>query len=200
MYDPARQWGLKPESSLGGGGATYVVAGHVVSGGPSKDMFIGESYGRDAQAKAARKTSARDADRALQHLLKRDKEGMKAVLVARDHIQKHAKAAPHSAVKKGKQGRSSKRRREATDSEDESATSDAHTEDIEGDDKKLKKGYSTNLIRSLGFDPAAKDGPRAKDLDVQKKVRINSQLCFLHVDGTAVHIARCSYGRPGEQR
>ena len=86
-YDPARQWGLKPEPSIGGtgGSTTYLVSGHVINGSTqdSRSLFVGEKMGREGQAKAKRKFG-RDADRELKALLERDKEGMKAVVRARD--------------------------------------------------------------------------------------------------------------------
>lgn len=87
-YDPQRQWGLKPEDSSIGDGATYVVSGHVVSGTSSdpRTTYITETIGRDGQAKAKRRMGGgKDAaDRALMALLERDKEGMKAVMSARE--------------------------------------------------------------------------------------------------------------------
>ena len=67
-YDPARQWGLKPETSASSS-STYVVSGHVVSGSGAdlETLYIGENVGREAQAKAARKLAA-DSDKALQRL------------------------------------------------------------------------------------------------------------------------------------
>ena len=84
-YDPARQWGLKPEpDSGGGGGATYFVEGHVVAGSnDAKSLFVAETIGRDAQARASRKAASLETDRALQLLLKRDKEGTRALASAR---------------------------------------------------------------------------------------------------------------------
>lgn len=182
VYDPSKQWGLKPENNFGeSGGATYVVSGHVVSGGSSQSMFVGESVGRDAQAKAARQVSAKDADRALQRLLKRDKEGMKAVLVARDHIRKHSKPVPNCA-KKDKKPVKGPSKGSSLETETEDEDSEINLDDALADDKKVKKGYSTNLIRSLGFDPASRDGSRPKDLDVQKKVYIHLNCSLFHAD------------------
>jgi hypothetical protein len=81
-YDPARQWGLKPEDSSSG--STYVFSGHVISGsaGDSRSMYVGETIGREAQAKASR-ISAKDADRTLKALLEKDKEGTRALIKAR---------------------------------------------------------------------------------------------------------------------
>ena len=88
VYDPVRKWGLKPEpSAVGGtgGSATYVVSGHIVGGpaGDSRSVFVAETMGREGQAKAKRKFG-RDADRELKALLEKDKEGMRAVVRARE--------------------------------------------------------------------------------------------------------------------
>ena len=99
-YDPQRKWGLQPANGSvgsssssqleGGEGPTYVVAGHIVAGGAAgrNDMFLKEKLGRDAQARAARRTNSRDTDVALKRLLARDKEGMKAVQEARKFARK----------------------------------------------------------------------------------------------------------------
>lgn len=176
-----------------------MVAGHIVTGGP-KAMFIGESLGRDAQAKAARKLSTKDADRALQRLLKRDKGGMKAVLIAKEHRKKTSTTGTDDGnPKKGKEAESRKRTRGASDSEDEDSNGDLS--DKAGSDlPKTTKGYSTTLIRSLGFDPAAKDGPKTKDADVQKKVCLIS-LRYAHSDLTEEHnVARCPGGCSSSSR
>jgi len=64
-------------------------------------MFIGETIGREGQAKAQRK-SVGDVDRALISLLERDQEGMKAVMLARGANDAKAKAldkvGPQGAV------------------------------------------------------------------------------------------------------
>ncbi|THH12507.1 hypothetical protein EW146_g7635 [Bondarzewia mesenterica] len=93
-YDPAQKWGLKPDPDKGslapndGGGATYIVSGHVVSSSQSRGLFVGESLGRDAQAKAQRKATLRETDNTLKKLLERDREGMKAVTKAREYAEK----------------------------------------------------------------------------------------------------------------
>ena len=87
-YDPARQWGLKPESEAPG--ATYVVSGHVVSSSDMRSMYSAENMGREAQAKAVRKVAAADADKVLEKLLARDKEGTKALSAARAFSKRRA--------------------------------------------------------------------------------------------------------------
>lgn len=81
-YDPLHQWGLKPEEPARG--STYMVSGHIVSGSDAdpRNMFIGETIGREGQARAQRKNVG-DVDRVLISLLERDQEGMKTVMLAR---------------------------------------------------------------------------------------------------------------------
>ena len=171
-YDPSRQWGLKPDMESGTSGATYVVSGHIVSDRKeSSGLFVNETLGRDAQAKAARKMSAKDADRALEELLKRDKEGMKAVKVAREFGRKLERE------KEGKEqsGRAGKSKGKEKAKEDSGKTTrrDENLGDHSSDEefkKPVKNAYSATLVRNLGFDPTAKDGRKVKDAEVQKKV------------------------------
>ena len=165
-YDPSRQWGLKPEIDSTVGSATYVVSGHIVSDRRESGLFVNEALGRDAQAKAARKVSAKDADEALKKLLKRDKEGMKAVKAARDFGKRHAEKeeAKDGKTDKGKGKEVSKKRKR---NENDSDSSDA-----EGEKELVKNAYSATLVRNLGFDPTAKEGRKVKDSEVQRKVRV----------------------------
>ena len=165
-YDPARQWGLKPEDREGTG-STYILSGHVVSNGPNtSSLFVSERMGRDAQAKAARLVSKKETERALAQLLKRDKGGMRAVKAARDYGRRMANAVDADAD--GKAKRHDKEKKPARLSGDED--SDGET------DKPVKNAYSANLIKALGFDPTAKDGHRSKDADVEKKVCLRDQM------------------------
>ncbi|KAI0718404.1 hypothetical protein C8T65DRAFT_763318 [Cerioporus squamosus] len=166
-YDPARQWGLKPETQASG--ATYVVSGHVISGAASQPMYIGETVGREAQAKAARKLAA-DSDKALQRLLSRDKEGTKALVSAREFAKRKAEAAKEEKGKKGKgkdKGKGKgKEKTEVVKNGDMSSKSEA-----DGDEEQPRKNaYSAELIKQLGFDPTAKDGRAVKDANVQSKM------------------------------
>ncbi|EPQ55896.1 hypothetical protein GLOTRDRAFT_40728 [Gloeophyllum trabeum ATCC 11539] len=156
-YDPQRQWGLKPELNTGAG-AVYVVSGHVVSGSSGKnDMFVSETIGREGQAKAARKLAAKDADKALRGILKRDKEGMKAVVKAREFGLKEKEKTKGGVNKKG----DAKGKEKADAPEASEGTS------------KVKNAFSAKMIKELGFDPTNKNGSRKADEDseVQKKVR-----------------------------
>ncbi|TFK91893.1 hypothetical protein K466DRAFT_628822 [Polyporus arcularius HHB13444] len=160
-YDPARQWGLKPETQASG--ATYVVSGHVVSGGASQSMFIGEHVGREAQAKAARKLAA-DTDKTLQRLLSRDREGTKALVSAREFAKRKAEEAKEEEVKKGKGKGKGKAKAEPSKEGDISSKSERNEE------VPRKNAYSAELIKQLGFDPTAKDGRTTKDANVQSKI------------------------------
>lgn len=170
-YDPARQWGLKPAEGADSGGVTYVVSGHVV-GGSSADprtMHIVENMGREGQAKAQRKMAGRDADRALKALLERDKEGMRAVMKARD-VAKDGRSKGQDVkgggTGKGKgkgkeKGGEEKRKRKAQDSGEESGP----------EVSVAKHSYKAEVIKQLGFDPAVKAGHRTGgDLAMHKKV------------------------------
>ncbi|OSD07685.1 hypothetical protein PYCCODRAFT_1401648 [Trametes coccinea BRFM310] len=151
-YDPSRQWGLKPEREAEG--ATYVVQGHVVSGSDSRSLYVAESVGRDAQAKAARKLSAVDQEKALQKLLARDREGTKALMTARQFSKRKEEESSKDAKGKKKQ-----------------KSDVAEAKDPDSDSNKPRKhGYSAQLIKQLGFDPTAKDGRKVKDENVQSKL------------------------------
>ena len=160
-YDPQRQWGLKPEDNSIGDGATYVVSGHIVSGTSSdpRTTYITETIGRDGQAKAKRKMGGGTdaADRALKALLERDKEGMKAVMSARETGKALAKSEEGKNGKnkcgQGRGDRNGKRKQVADD---------ACGEEPEAE-KKRQSFYSAGIIRSLGFNPSIKMGPRRTD-------------------------------------
>ena len=178
-YDPQRKWGLapanngsavspSPSSQVDAGGPTYVVAGHIVAGvaGGKHDMFLKESLGREAQARAARRTNSHDTDVALKRLLARDKEGMKAVQEARRFAMK---------AKKRQGGKAVVRKEDESDVGDDDDESSGTGDDEEnyGDDggaladrprptttttitKSTKNAYSARVIKELGFDPTAK--------------------------------------------
>ena len=179
-YDPQRQWGLKPEDGSIGDGATYVVSGHVVSGTSSdpRTTYLSETIGRDGQAKAKRKMGGgKDgADRALKALLERDKEGMKAVMSAREAgkmlVKSEEREKERNRSEQGKEDRKGKRKQVADDACDEEP-------DACGAEKKRPSSYSAGIIRSLGFDPSVKMGPRRTDnTSSQNKVHF-SNCCHL---------------------
>ncbi|KAI0711612.1 hypothetical protein C8Q76DRAFT_623679 [Earliella scabrosa] len=173
-YDPARQWGLKPETSASSS-STYVVSGHVISGSGAdlETMYIGENVGREAQAKAARKLAA-DSDKALQRLLARDKEGTKAVLSAREFAKRKAEEVKKEKGK-GKEGKKVGKSN-ASASTNASKSGKAKESKLEPtakqeDDSRMRKNaYSAELIKQLGFDPTAKDGRAPKDAEIQSKL------------------------------
>jgi len=178
-YDPQRKWGLAPSDGRGSAqsssevadGATYVVAGHIVAAG-KRDLFVNESVGREAQARAARLASSRDTDVALKRLLGRDKEGMKAVQAARSFAKKKKKKkAAEGQVAEGKkvskpgkdelQLLSSRKRKEEEDSSDgESGVDDDDAE--EGETRTtMRNAYTAQVIKELGFDPTLRSSSSA---------------------------------------
>ncbi|RPD65157.1 hypothetical protein L227DRAFT_590680 [Lentinus tigrinus ALCF2SS1-6] len=167
-YDPARQWGLKPETQASS--ATYVVSGHVISGGESQSMYIGETVGREAQAKAARKLAA-DSDKALQRLLSRDREGTKALVSAREFAKRKAEAAKDQG-KRGSKGKVKDKGKGKmdSDSKEPQTTKSGAAMGESGEPATKKNGYSAELIKQLGFDPSAKDGRPGRDANVQSKL------------------------------
>jgi minichromosome maintenance protein 10 len=114
-YDPQRKWGLAPGDDSGTPssstveGSTYVVAGHIVAAG-KRDLFLNETVGREAQARAARKAGSRDVDKTLKRLLSRDKEGMKAVQEARAFAKKMKSQQSAETKPSGKERRRGTRR------------------------------------------------------------------------------------------
>ncbi|KAH9855590.1 hypothetical protein C2E23DRAFT_874672 [Lenzites betulinus] len=159
-YDPSRQWGLKPERESTG--ATYVVRGHIVSGADSREMYVGENVGRDAQAKAARKLTAVDSEKVLKQLLKRDKEGTRALASAREFSKRKAEEEEAISGKGKKQRKDKQKPKPAREREDDS--------DSDGEHKPRRNAYSATLIKQLGFDPTSKDGKKVKDDQVQSKL------------------------------
>lgn len=159
-YDPLRKWGLKPSDE--GPGATYMVSGHVVTGSSAdpRTMHIAESIGREGQAKAKRKLDGRDSDKALKALLQRDKDGMKAVIKAREKARELVKDPKSETVSKKTPSERTKRKLDSTDDEDE-----------DREDNVKKTAYSAGMIKSLGFDPSLKPGQkRFENKGVQDKV------------------------------
>ena len=171
-YDPARQWGLKPEPDAGG--STYVVSGHIVNGSSTdpRSIYATENLGREGQAKAKRKLSSRDADKALKGLLERDKEGMKAVIKAREAGK--VRVVDHEGT--GKKDRAGRGKRK---NEDEGAKRDRTVENEVSDNPALpsKNAYSAEVIKNLGFDPVARTGQRRGESDMQKKVGFHLFIC-----------------------
>ena len=159
-YDPARRWGLQPEPTAGS--SVYVVSGHVV-GGSSRDMFTAEKLGREAQEKAKRRLT-QDADKDLKILLERDKEGMRAVTSAREAAAKMLNEFGGGEGRaNGKKADKGKGKAAEVEVEDDDETEESNAP--------VKAAYSANVIKHLGFDPAAKVGrKRVEDLSIKKKV------------------------------
>jgi hypothetical protein len=159
-------------------GATYVVAGHIVASG-KRDLFLNETVGREAQARAARKAGSRDVDKTLKRLLARDKEGMKAVQEARAFAKKMKDQQNTTAKPSGKEGLSGIKRKqeEGEDSEAESGTEDEDESDgALTTDKPAKNAYSAQVIKQLGFDPTHRSAKgRSGDDDATS---IYSKVCF----------------------
>jgi minichromosome maintenance protein 10 len=171
-YDPQRKWGLQPANGSvgsssssqleGGEGPTYVVAGHIVAGGASgkHDMFLKEKVGREAQARAARRTNSRDTDVALKRLLARDKDGMRAVQEARRFAMK-AKAKEkkqriangQAVVRKEEEGDSTGDSDSGNDDEEDDALADRPGSTTTKTTTTTKNAYTARVIKELGFDP-----------------------------------------------
>lgn len=182
-YDPQRKWGLAPgdDSATPSSvveGATYVVAGHIVAAG-KRDLFLNETVGREAQARAARKAGSRDVDKTLKRLLARDKEGMKVVQEARAFAKKMKDQQNTAAKPSGKEGLSGikRKQKEDEDSEAESGTEEEdESDDASTTDKPAKNAYSAQVIKQLGFDPTHRSAKgRSGDDDVTS---IYSKVCF----------------------
>ena len=169
-YDPQRKWGLQPANGSvgspsssqleGGEGPTYVVAGHIVAGGAAgkHDMFLKEKLGREAQARAARRTNSHDTDVALKRLLARDKEGMRAVQEARKFAMKAKARDTKQQIANGKEVEEG----DTGDSYGETSGNDDEEDDALGDRPRSKtkktttNAYSARVIKELGFDPTVK--------------------------------------------
>jgi minichromosome maintenance protein 10 len=146
-----------------GGDTTYVVSGHIIRSGadPRDSMHIAENMGREGQAKARRKMLSRDTDRALKALFDRDRDGMQAVVKAREagHAQKAEKREGSSKGKgkgKAKEG-------------EVSTSKTAQKVGAEPKAPSTKNAYSAEIIKQLGFDPTVKAGHRRYEDDVMKK-------------------------------
>jgi len=132
------------------------VAGHIVAGGAAgkHDMFLKEKLGREAQARAARRTNSRDTDVTLKRLLARDKEGMRAVQEARNFGMK-AKTRDKQRISNGKEV--GKEEADVGDSDSEgSGTDDEEDNALVDRPRSTKNAYSARVIKELGFDPTVK--------------------------------------------
>ncbi|KAH8827204.1 hypothetical protein DL96DRAFT_1498714 [Flagelloscypha sp. PMI_526] len=137
-YDPRKKWGLAPAADAESS-STYIVSGHVVN---ASQMHVGETVGREAQARAQRK--GKNGDKELMGLLERDKDGMKTVLKAREAERERLERLKANA--KGKRKDSSK---EAASTPKETTVP-----------PRAKIAYSVSIIKGIGFDPTLKPGER----------------------------------------
>lgn len=144
--------------------SAYIVSGHVVSGSTSA-LFVGEKLGREAQAKAKRQLE-KGADRNLQALLKRDKEGAKAVIKAREFVAQAERSG--SGAKNDAKG---KRKAMSVSSTEDTSPPESSSAAA------LKPAYSASIIKQLGFDPAAGAGKRPADLSLEHKVSTLGPAC-----------------------
>lgn len=133
--------------------------------------------GREGQAKAKRKFG-RDADRELKALLERDKEGMKAVVRAREMAKlmdekndKSEKGKRKDAKKEIGKAKGKPTKSRFKESDDSNSDTDLVVEDSTMTGTQ-KNAYSAQIVKQLGFDPTMKPGQkRADDMAVKKKVR-----------------------------
>jgi hypothetical protein len=182
-YDPQRKWGLAPADdsatpSSTVEGATYVVAGHIVAAG-KRDLFVNETVGREAQARAARKAGSRDVDKTLKRLLSRDKEGMKAVQEARAFAKKMKGQQSTATKPSGKEGVSGAKRKQKDDTDSEAESGTQSEDESDGSlttDKPTRNAYSAQVIKQLGFDPTRRSG-KGQTVDDDPS-SISSKVCF----------------------
>jgi minichromosome maintenance protein 10 len=176
-YDPQRKWGLSPAEGTAAPStdATYIVAGHVVAGTAGKrDLFLSESVGREAQARAARQASSRDTDAMLKRLLKHDKEGMKAVQAAHE-FAKNARDKEAKALGSDSRLSLEKKKKSEGRASENHGDGDGYVVFVDAD-RSTKNAYSAQVIKELGFDPTR--GRRKVDDDPRKlysKVRPSSK-------------------------
>ena len=157
-YDPRTKWGLKPEARAGGTDATYMISGHIISGsaGDARTLYAAESIGRDGQAKARRKLAGAEGDMSLKRLLERDKDGMRAVMLARE-------TGTGSALLRGSKG--GKGKEHGVEKGAGKSTPSAKPQSVDGAPKTV---YSASVIKGLGFDPALKAGQRRAEYEGTK--------------------------------
>ena len=155
------------------------------AGSSKRDLYLSESVGREAQARAARQANSRDTDAALKRLLKRDKGGMQAVQAARafaKNVRKKEAKAPGRdsgpSLRKRKKGEEGEGDDDVNDDEGGGSASASENDDGDGAgvsvgaDGSTKNTYSARVIKELGFDPGR--GRRKGDDDphnVFSKVR-----------------------------
>jgi hypothetical protein len=146
----------------GGGGATYVVGGSVVSLDKTKrfeQQMIGEQFGRGKLGRDKRKREEQEAEAELQRLL--EKEGSGASMGA-----KYLRAAAKSAREKEKALGKGKGKAAASDDEDDVLDS-------------RKRPFSVEAVRRIGFNPtvrgsSANIGESAEEAQRRVRFRVTS--------------------------
>jgi minichromosome maintenance protein 10 len=121
--------------SDGGGGATYIVGGNVVSTDKAKRFeqeMIAEKFGRGKQGREKRKREEQEAERELQKLLEQDSGGSSMGAKYLREAQRSAKGKERAASGQGK----------------------ASEEPETADDR--KRPFSIEAVRRIGFNPTVK--------------------------------------------
>lgn len=183
-YDPRRQWGLKPEGPAGvargtDGEATYVLGGFVASSARDAPGLVGESMGREGQARARRRGKKRE-DEALTALLNKSNRAMNtedyqgeeedcgSTPVSRDALEVVRRAK--EAMKQKQKQVSEKVKKKKNQPEDDSVTSDDEAPVHE--ELHPKKMYSAEMIKRLGFNPLANAHSSQSGRGTQQKPKI----------------------------
>ena len=167
-YDPARQWGLKPETGSRGldGETTYVLGGFVASSSTAPGI-AGETMGREGQARAKRRLD-KNNDKALKEMLEKNKSGSSVFAQGSREALEIVRRAKEAMAKARKKEKDAKRKSiDATDADgDDDTRQEENQSTSEGQSK--RKSYSAEMIKQLGFDPTQK--PYGQNGD-KKKVR-----------------------------
>jgi minichromosome maintenance protein 10 len=136
-------------------------------------MYVGETIGREAQAKASR-VSAQDADRTLKALLDKDKEGTRALFKARQA----------AARKDGTNDTNSSSSRRESDSVSSGSEQEQGSPRLHSP---KKSAYSADVIKKLGFDPTSRAGKKSKQQVAELQRKVNDCLyLFLSFDVSSV--------------
>ncbi|OCB86034.1 hypothetical protein A7U60_g6932 [Sanghuangporus baumii] len=150
-YDPAQQWGLKPDPVSRGmdGETTFVVGGFVASSGRAQTLGnVGNTMGREEQARARRKAGTKE-DKILAELL--GKSTSHSAGVGGGEASREAL----TVVQKARQA-VTKARCDSKAAVVGSQTAAPAGEENGDNAEPQCKAYSAELIRRLGFDPTIK--------------------------------------------
>lgn len=174
-YDPTRQWGLQPSTSSG---ATYIVSGHVVRGDSKSSLFVAENMGREGQAKAKRKVANDEVEKQLKKMLERDREGMEAVLRAREASQSKAASSGGKTDAKGKGIAGPAEGGKASTSKKAKSVEESAVAEL----NKPKKAYCASIVRSLGFDPTLRPGHRRVEATDDAESKVSFRMSASHTN------------------